>query len=351
MAADHTSSRRISTAFRRALRFAAAVIVVAAAAMCSDSSTPTSPTPPSSGSPSSAPRLTCPADVTASSGNGSPVAVSFTMTAASGGVAPVTVSCEPATGTMFPVGATTVTCTATAANGDRASCSFMVTVSTVAPGQRISRTRFLAFGDSLTAGEVTAPMQGGLSEGSSPWFAQILVPQGSYPSQLDLLLRARYVQQSASISVTNAGKLGEPATEGARRFPDVMSNLRPEVVLVLTGANDLALGSSAVAPAALAVETMAKEARFRNARVFIATMPPQRSSGTRALPASLVQTYNGRLADVARGEGAVLVDLYSALLPSVTTYIGVDGLHPTEAGYRRVAEAFFAAIRQDLELR
>ena len=48
-------------------------------------------------------------------------------------------------------------------------------------------------------------------------------------------------------------------------------------------------------------------------------------------------------------EGAVFVDLYTALLPEAPTVIGVDGLHPTEAGYRRIAEVFFTAISSTLE--
>ena len=32
-------------------------------------------------------------------------------------------------------------------------------------------------------------------------------------------------------------------------------------------------------------------------------------------------------------------------LPRPTRLIGVDGLHPTEAGIKRMAETFFAAIR------
>jgi lysophospholipase L1-like esterase len=31
--------------------------------------------------------------------------------------------------------------------------------------------------------------------------------------------------------------------------------------------------------------------------------------------------------------------------------IGADGLHPTEAGYRRIADVFLSAIRGALEVR
>jgi lysophospholipase L1-like esterase len=265
-------------------------------------------------------------------------------------VAPVSVSCTPASGTQFPVGTTSVRCTATAGNGETGSCTFSVTVS--AP-PRLSRTRLLAFGDSLTEGELTVPVSQATGEGASayPSFGLRVVPEASYPTQLQSLLRARYTAQASSIAVTNAGRSGERATDGALRLPDLAANLRPEVVLLLAGANDLAgLGNAGVSSAVLAVEAMAKEARFRNARVFIAAMTPPRP-GQRALAASLVQTYNARLQAITRGEGAVFVDLYSALLENVNVYIGVDGLHPTEAGYRRMAEAFFDAIRQDLEVR
>jgi len=54
---------------------------------------------------------------------------------------------------------------------------------------------------------------------------------------------------------------------------------------------------------------------------------------------------------IARGEGAVLVDVYAALAPEVNANVSIDGLHLTPLGYRRVAETVFAAIRADLEIR
>ena len=55
--------------------------------------------------------------------------------------------------------------------------------------------------------------------------------------------------------------------------------------------------------------------------------------------------------DLAAREGAVLVDVYAGLLPDVTRYIGVDGLHPTEAGYAKIADIFFQAIQSNFEVR
>src|SRR5688572_30533824 len=66
---------------------------------------------------------------------------------------------------------------------------------------RISRTRFLAFGDSFTAGEVTSPI------GSLTLIhKQIVVPTASYPSQLQTQLRITYLAQGTAITVVNGGE-------------------------------------------------------------------------------------------------------------------------------------------------
>ncbi len=54
---------------------------------------------------------------------------------------------------------------------------------------------------------------------------------------------------------------------------------------------------------------------------------------------------------VAEQEGVTLVDLYTLMLPDVQRYIGVDGLHPNEAGYAQIADLFFQAIQATFEVR
>lgn len=315
--------------------------------------TPTTPDPPTNPTPNpnpppSAPSLTCPTTVTAGSTNGLGVVVPYTAPTASGGVAPVTVSCLPAPGSTFPIGTTTVTCTATAADTQVKTCSFSVTITPPIP--KISKTFYLAFGDSMTAGEVTVPVSAATDAQGYPAFGLQLVPTASYPRQLQQLLAARYTEQS--MTVNNSGVSGESTSHGAARFPGVIANARPEVVLLLEGGNDLvALQDAGISGAIANMESMAKEARFRNARLYIGTLPPPKPGGKNSISPSTVQAYNSRLAIMARGEGATIVDLYSAMLSGVNTYIGSDGLHPNELGYQKMADTFFAAIRADLEVR
>lgn len=214
---------------------------------------------------------------------------------------------------------------------------------------RLSRTRFLAFGDSLTAGEVTVPMGSGLvTSAGSAIHKQVLVPTASYPAVLQSQLVARYALQASAISVINAGKSSETAQIGSQRFPGVFNDSQAEVVLLMEGVNELFI----VGPdfSADFVRIMVQAAQPR-ARVFVGSMVPSLPGRRNSQSPTELVIYNGRLQRMAGEEGAVFVDLYNPMLPDAATLIGVDGLHPTEAGYRRIAELFFAAIKADLEVR
>jgi lysophospholipase L1-like esterase len=209
---------------------------------------------------------------------------------------------------------------------------------------RISRTRFLAFGDSFTAGEVTSPI------GASPTLIQkqVLVPAASYPSQLQAQLRTTYSAQGDAITVVNGGEPSERILEGNQRFPGVFDANRPEVVLIMEGANGLPLVGPDISTGIMRI--MVQTAKSGGARVFVGSMIPQVAGRPRATtPASELVAYNNTLQIMSTQESVTYVDVYTAMLPEAATLIGSDGLHPTEAGYRRMADLFFAAIRTALE--
>jgi len=185
----------------------------------------------------------------------------------------------------------------------------------------------MAFGDSLTVGDVSNPAN-------------------SYPAILQTQLRASYPSQASSISVVNAGAGGERLLEGALRFEDAFEAHRPDAVLLMEGVNDLlTLGPDV---SAQLLQFMAQHAMSRNTRVFLGSMLPTITGRQRSQPVPQLTALNSRLQAMAIQQGVVYVDLYGAMLPEVETLIGSDGLHPTEAGYRRIADLFHAAIRQHL---
>ena len=212
----------------------------------------------------------------------------------------------------------------------------------------LSRTRFMAFGDSMTAGEVTAPIGGGLAGGVAS-HKLIVMPTASYPSVLQGQLTSRYTTQSPTIAVVNAGNPGEAVLAGAVRFLDTFMANRPEVVLLMEGVNGLQFVGPDVSTEA--IRGMAQAAKSRGARVFVGSMVPTIAGRQRSQDPVYLVVYNDLLRAMAIEEGLVYVDLYNPLMSEVSSVIGIDGLHPTEAGYRRVAELFFAAIRNDLEVR
>lgn len=273
------------------------------------------------------------------------VSISFPTPEARNGQAPVSVSCTPASGSMFPIGQTTVSCTATDALSRQAACEFSITV-TKAP--QLQRVRFMAFGDSITAGEVTFPgSTAGVTSGK-----QVVVPSAAYPTVLQRLLQTRYSFQADRLIVANQGLNGEKAVVARDRFFAAMNSVQPDVVLLWHGHNDIPGGiDGAASSAASEIRIMVIEANRRGARVFLATPLPGRPNGNRTVSDFFLVDYANRMRDVAAREGAVLVDIYSLLKPDVFRYIGVDGLHPNEAGYARIAELWFDAIRNNLEVR
>jgi hypothetical protein len=78
------------------------------------------------------PTITCPVNIFVAAAASCPIATSTVVTypppVATDNCPGVTTACSPTSGTIFPVGTTTVTCTATDTSGNTAQCSFTVTV-------------------------------------------------------------------------------------------------------------------------------------------------------------------------------------------------------------------------------
>ncbi len=74
------------------------------------------------------PVIICPANTKTTATGSAGAVVTFTVTATDDSSVPPTVTCAPASGSVFPIGQTTVACTATDGDGLSGTCSFTVTV-------------------------------------------------------------------------------------------------------------------------------------------------------------------------------------------------------------------------------
>ena len=311
------------------------LLVLICCAGCNNTPSAPTPAPPVA----DAPEVTCPAPVTVSALTSVGADVTYALPESRKGQGTVSVACTPASGATFPVGMTQAECVATDSLSRTGSCTFSVTV-TGPP--RLRATRIMAFGDSLTEGATIL--------GNDP-YAIVHPPETAYPTVLRQLLSARYTDQT--ITVFNRGLPGEQASRALPRFIAAFAADAPDVVVLQEGYNDVRGADTdvnGIANAIAGIRELAGEARRRGARVFICTLAPGRP-GRIQIQNSALQFINDQLRQIAIREGAVLVDVFSALLPDVNANVSIDGLHLTPLGYRRVAETVFAAIRADLEIR
>ena len=321
-------------------------------AACGGPTTPTTVPKPVPVTPDP-PKITCPASQTAQSIDGGPTLVTFTPPGVVNGEVPVTTTCTPATGTAFSIGQKTVTCAVTDALQRTDSCSFLVTV--LGP-PKLSTTSFMSFGDSITAGE---DGQNSIAFDrtimSSRFHPFVLFPLDErYPQQLQQELASRYKTQSPT--VTNQGNPGEAASDPAtfRRFTGLTSTGRYSVALIMEGTNDLYDRDDRIVPAAIdGLRQMIRDAKSRGIRPYLATIPPMNPSACvpvcRGLAWSLVTGFNDNVRALATAEAVPLVDVYQGFNGNLGL-LGPDGLHPAAEGYAKIADLFFAAIKQTLEV-
>ena len=248
---------------------------------------------------------------------------------------------------------------------NRVSCSFNVTVA--APPQ-LEKTRMLAFGDSITFGSdglctmATTGLQWMPAQLLAMSIGERAAVANPYPSVLQGMLRARYTAQLPT--VVNAGVGGEYVTESStqQRYTRALNEQNPEIVLLQEGINDLHVLDTYNIPhnrgfqlVVDALRSMSLEARGRGKQVFLGTLLPQRPNGCRAygIPPvaaeDLITPTNNMIRGMAAAEGIDLVDLFAVFNGHTTDFLAQDGLHPSDAGYAAIGQAFFDAIKQKLE--
>lgn len=212
------------------------------------------------------------------------------------------------------------------------------------PVNALGATRFVAIGDSITYGTLSS------FDGTFVYD----VPSHSYTERLRVMLDALHAGTGPTprtYTVINEGRPGEWATEGAQRIQAVITQHRPQGLLLLEGINDLS-NSAGVAATVGALTSIVNTARASNVTVLVATMPQTYESfnpitgETRTNAKDLVVPFNDAIRQLVASrpnQNIHLVDLYASF-GNNRLYIGGDGLHPTEAGYERMASTFEAVM-------
>lgn len=210
----------------------------------------------------------------------------------------------------------------------------------------------MAFGDSITFGTPSSFDEIALDLPAASSCPIETPPSDAYPNQLVPMLSATSPAQT--FSVINCGIGGEATYTGVQRLNSLLATYRPQGLLLLEGINDLNTGQSIGATVGN-LRTMVEIAQVNNVTVIIGTMfqtyrseqeLPGGGIRVRENSAELIPAFNAAITQMAQGrQNVYVVDIYHAFGAN-RSLVGNDGLHPTAAGYARMADWFRAQIAQ-----
>jgi lysophospholipase L1-like esterase len=150
----------------------------------------------------------------------------------------------------------------------------------------------------------------------------------------------------------NRGISGQTSEQMLVRFRADVIELKPRVVHIMAGINDVAGNNG---PTSLAIiegniRTMVEQALLHHIRVVLATIPPSARIPWRTElehPAETIATINKWLRDYAQCEHLVFAD-YTTVLGDprggIKPGLSTDGVHPSPAGYAAMTPLARAAL-------
>ncbi|HEX4544499.1 MAG TPA: SGNH/GDSL hydrolase family protein, partial [Candidatus Acidoferrum sp.] len=154
----------------------------------------------------------------------------------------------------------------------------------------------------------------------------------------------------------NRGISGQTTPQMLVRFRQDVIELKPKVVVVLAGTNDIAenTGKMSLGETEGNITSMSELARSNGIRpVLCSVLPASDFWWHKGLqPASKIQALNAWIKEYAAKNGLVYVDYYSAMVNSeggLKADLSPDGVHPNKAGYEVMAPLAEAGIAEALK--
>jgi len=154
------------------------------------------------------------------------------------------------------------------------------------------------------------------------------------------------------------GISGQTTPQMLIRFRQDVIALKPRVVVILAGTNDIAgnTGPSTLEMIEGNLASMAEVAKANGIRVVMASVLPAYVYPWRPSvehPAQTIVALNAWMKDYASRNGFVYLDYHSAMADErmgMKKDLSDDGVHPNQAGYAVMAPLTEAAIREALKL-
>ncbi|NMC74270.1 MAG: arylesterase [Geobacteraceae bacterium] len=188
-----------------------------------------------------------------------------------------------------------------------------------AEGECRAEGTIVAVGDSLTAGFGVAA-------------------EDSYPALLERKLR----DAGHAFRVVNAGINGEKSGEALERVGRILE-LQPDIVILQTGTND---GLRNVPPQEMKgnIRAIVRELSQQGVTVVLAGM-----RNLKPRKGDYDELFARAYPEIAEEEGIILIPLFLEGVAGVPGLNRADGIHPTEEGYRIIAETVYPFVQKALE--
>lgn len=148
----------------------------------------------------------------------------------------------------------------------------------------------------------------------------------------------------------NRGINGQTTSQMLVRFrPDVIA-LKPRVVVILAGTNDLAgnTGPMQLTDIQNNLMSIAELAKLHKIRVVFASILPVQENQLRDRPLEKIKALNDWLEQYCAANDCVYLDYYLQMIDDrelLRSDLSEDGLHPNEVGYKIMAPLAEAAIQ------
>lgn len=180
---------------------------------------------------------------------------------------------------------------------------------------RAEQPRIVAFGDSLTAG-LGVP------------------PEESYPAQL----QRRLDEAGYRYRVINAGVSGDTTAGGLRRVDWVLKS-RPDIVILVLGAND-GLRGLALKETRANLEQIIQRLQAAGVTVVLAGMKLPPNYG-----ADYTERFTALYQELARTHRLTYMPFFLEGVAAKIPLNQADGIHPTAAGYRIIVDNLMPVLK------